>query len=195
MPLSRLLGSPSLQGTPCLVFSWTSEWSFWLWVEKQRLSQQLAGRCSWERCWLCVLDQRLPGAGEGAEAAPSGVPACRPSFAGDAAMTSCWPGCREGVWRVQALTQQRWPCAPCPPCPPLATVSPCRVPACELRWPALLQGSQTLFQGGSSPVSYPTDSLSHLQNPSLNLFPKAGCCFLKPEVTSGRSGGVLGRGE
>ena len=155
LPLSRLLGSPSLQGTPCLVFSWTLEWSFWLWVEKQRLSQQLAGRCSWERCWLRALDQRLPGAGEGTEAAPSGLPACRPGFASDAAMTSCWPGCREGVWRVQAPTQQRWPCAPCPP---LATVSRCRAPTCEPHRPARLQGSQTLFQGGSSPVSYPADS-------------------------------------
>lgn len=195
LPPSRLLGAPSLQGMPCFMFSWTSEWSFWLWVEKQRLSQRLAGRCSWERCWLSALDQRLLGAGEGAEAAPSGVPACRSGFVGDAAMTSRWPGCQEGLWRVQAPTQQRWPCAPCPP---LATVSPCWVPDCELRWPARLQGSQTLFQGGSSPVSCPTDSSSHLQNPSLNLFPKACCCFLKPEVTSGRSGGfsgVLGRGE
>ena len=157
LPLSRLLGSPFLQGTPCLVFSWTLEWSFWLWVEKQHLSQQLAGRCSWERCWLRALDQRLPGAGEGTEAAPSGVPACRPGFASDAIMTSRWPGCREGVWRGPGSDAAAWPCVPCLP---LATGSPCRPPPVSSTGPHGCRGHRHSFRA-ALPQSAILQTLSH----------------------------------
>lgn len=83
--------------TEDVLFCVQLERSFWLWVEKQPLSRQLAGRCSWERCWLRAAPAAPRGMRRG-RAAPSSVLAWRgPGFAGGGTRRSRWPGCREGV--------------------------------------------------------------------------------------------------